>query len=284
MQLARIGTPGAEQPIVMDAGIAYDLRSLTTDIDGAFLADDGIARTRDALANGALPSIAGNVLEAARFGSPVARPGMLMCIGLNYRKHAEETNAEIPDQPILFQKATRCVTGPDDDVLIPRTSVKTDWEVELAVIIGKEASYLASPDDAANVIAGYAISNDVSERAFQIEHGGQWTKGKSCDTFNPLGPYLVPADEIDGQSLALELWVNDELRQSSNTDDMIFSIDHLVWYLSQYMVLEPGDVINTGTPSGVALGLPGEPYLRAGDEMRVRIEGLGEQRQTVGAA
>ncbi|MGA9278261.1 fumarylacetoacetate hydrolase family protein, partial [Ilumatobacter sp.] len=223
-------------------------------------------------------------LDGERYGSPVARPGMLMCIGLNYRKHAEETGAEIPGEPILFSKASRCVIGPNDDVLIPRKSHKTDYEVELAVVIGTTASYLDSPDHALEHVAGYTIANDLSEREFQLERGGQWVKGKSCDTFNPLGPWLVPVDELDGDSLGLELSVNGEVRQRSNTDDMIFGIRHLVWYVSQFMVLEPGDVINTGTPEGVALGRADEPYLREGDEIRVAIEGLGEQRQTVGQA
>ena len=271
--------------VIDDDGRAFDLSGLTAptggDIDGRFLADDGIARTRAALAAGELPGVS---IDGERIGAPVARPSMLMCIGLNYRTHAEETGAKIPTEPILFAKASRCVIGPDDTVLIPRKSVKTDWEVELAIVIGREASYLDSPEEAMDHIAGYAISNDVSEREFQIERGGQWVKGKSCDTFNPLGPWLVPADEVDGNNLALALWVNGEQRQNSNTNDMIFDIGHVVWYLSQFMVLEPGDVINTGTPHGVALGLPGQPYLREGDTMRVVIEGLGEQNQTVGQA
>lgn len=282
MKLARIGPAGAERPVVIDDdGSCYSIAELIDDIDGAFLSTGGIDRVRQALSDGSLPEID---IANERFGSPVARPGMLMCIGLNYRAHAAETGADVPAEPILFAKATRCVIGPDDEVLIPRTSTKTDYEVELAVVIGKEASYLESPSASSEYIAGYAIANDVSERAFQIERGGQWVKGKSCDTFNPLGPWLVPADEVDAQSLDMALWVNDELRQQSNTDDMIFDVDHIVWYLSQFMVLEPGDVINTGTPAGVAMGLPGQPYLRDGDEVRLTIEGLGEQRQRVGQA
>ncbi len=282
MKLARIGQPGAEQPVVInDEGTCYSISELTNDIDGAFLSNGGIDRVRVALSGGSLSEID---VSAQRFSSPVARPGMLMCIGLNYRAHAAETGAEVPTEPIIFAKATRCVIGPDDDVLIPRTSTKTDYEVELAVVIGREARYLESPSESSQYIAGYAISNDVSERAFQIERGGQWVKGKSCDTFNPMGPWLVPADEVDVRDLDMALWVNDELRQQSNTDDMIFDVDHIVWYLSQFMVLEPGDVINTGTPAGVAMGLPDQPYLRAGDEIRIVIEGLGEQRQRVGQA
>jgi len=282
VKLARIGKPGEEHPIVLDdAGVAFSLAALTKDIDGSFLADDGIARVRAALSEGDLPSVETN---GVRLGSPVARPGMLMCIGLNYRRHAEETGAEVPTEPILFAKASRCVIGPNDSVLIPRNSTKTDYEVELAVVIGAAASYLESPASAAAHIAGFAIANDVSERAFQLERGGQWVKGKSCDTFNPMGPWLVPADEIDAQQLDMKLWVNGEQRQNSNTDDMIFGIDHIIWYLRQFMVLEPGDVINTGTPQGVAMGLPGQPYLREGDEVRLSIEGLGEQIQKVGQA
>lgn len=276
MKLARFGDVGSEHPVVVDDDKVYSLRSITDDIDGEFLSTDGIARARDALSAGTLEPFD---VDGQRIGAPIARPGMLMCIGLNYRKHAEETGADIPAEPILFMKATRCVVGPNDDVMIPRGSTKTDWEVELAIVIGRRAHYLESPADAMSHIAGYTISNDVSEREFQIERGGQWVKGKSCDTFNPLGPYLVPGDEIDGQQLAMSLSVNGEVRQDSNTDDMIFPIDHLVWYLSQFMVLEPGDVINTGTPSGVALGLPDMPYLRDGDVVRLSIEGLGTQTQ-----
>jgi len=282
VKLARIGNPGEEQPIVCDnAGRTFALAALTDDIDGAFLANDGIARSRAALSAGDLPSVE---TDGVRFGSPVARPGMLMCIGLNYRRHAEETGAEVPAEPILFAKAARCVIGPNDSVKIPRNSTKTDYEVELAVVIGTEASYLESPAAAAAHIAGFAIANDVSERAFQLERGGQWVKGKSCDTFNPMGPWLVPSDEIDAQHLDMKLLVNGEQRQNSNTDDMVFGVDHIIWYVSQFMVLEPGDVINTGTPEGVAMGLPGQPYLREGDEVRLSIEGLGEQIQTIGQA
>jgi len=282
VKLGRIGNPGEEQPIVLDdSGTAFSLAALTRDINASFLADDGIARAREALLAGDLPPIE---TDGVRLGSPVARPGMLMCIGLNYRRHAEETGAEVPREPILFAKASRCVIGPNDSVLIPRNSTKTDYEVELAVVIGAEASYLESPAAAAAHIAGFSIANDVSERAFQLERGGQWIKGKSCDTFNPMGPWLVPADEIDAQNLDMKLWVNGEQRQNSNTDDMIFGIDYVIWYLSQFMVLEPGDVINTGTPEGVAMGMPDQPYLREGDEVRLSIEGLGEQIQNVGQA
>lgn len=278
MQLLRIGDRGAERPAVRDDdGTVYDLSSVTGDIDGAFLAGDGIARARAALAEGALPQLpAGD----ERVGAPIARPGKVVCIGLNYRDHAAETGSPLPEEPIIFMKAPNTVIGPNDTVLVPRGSVKTDWEVELGVVIGREARYLDSPEDALDAVAGYAISNDVSEREFQLERGGQWDKGKSCETFNPLGPWLVPADEIDDPGkLGLRLWVNGEQRQDGTTADLIFGIGHIVWYLSQFMVLEPGDLVNTGTPAGVAMGMPGQPYLRAGDVVELEIDGLGRQRQ-----
>jgi 2-keto-4-pentenoate hydratase/2-oxohepta-3-ene-1,7-dioic acid hydratase in catechol pathway len=223
--------------------------------------------------------------QIGRFGPPVSGIGKIVCIGLNYRDHAAETEAELPAEPIVFLKTADTVIGPDDEVLIPRRSVKTDWEVELAVVIGTEARYLGSPADSAACIAGYAISNDVSEREFQLERGGQWDKGKNCETFNPLGPWLVTADEVsDPQALGLRLWVNDELRQNGNTKNMAFGARFLVHYLSQFMVLRPGDVINTGTPAGVALGSAEVAFLTAGDVVRVEIDGLGAQRQVFGQA
>jgi 2-keto-4-pentenoate hydratase/2-oxohepta-3-ene-1,7-dioic acid hydratase in catechol pathway len=228
-----------------------------------------------------LPDLA----EPAAFAAPLERPGKIVCVGLNYLDHADETGARPPAEPILFLKAGDTVVGPTDDVLIPPGSVKTDYEVELAVIIGRRARYLASVSDAAEVIAGFAISNDVSEREFQLERGGQWDKGKNCETFNPLGPWIATADEVsDPQSLALRLWVNGELRQDGSTKNMIFGVDHLVWYISQFMTLHPGDVINTGTPAGVALGRPDGAFLRAGDVVELQIDGLGRQRQTFRAA
>ena len=204
-----------------------------------------------------------------------------MCVGLNYRDHARETGQEPPAEPVIFMKASNTVVGPYDDVLIPRGSTKTDWEVELAIIIGAAARYLPDPAAAQDCIAGYCISNDVSEREFQLERGGQWDKGKSCESFQPLGPWLVPADAIpDPQALTLKLSVNGTRRQDGSTANMIFGVNHLIWYLSQFMVLEPGDVINTGTPAGVALGLPGTPYLRDGDVVELEIDGLGRQAQT----
>ncbi|MEV4616074.1 fumarylacetoacetate hydrolase family protein [Kitasatospora sp. NPDC049258] len=279
MKLLRIGTPGEEVPAVRDGdGRTFAISGLTGDIDGAFLASRGIDKVRAALARGVLPALD---IAGLRIGAPVARPGKVVCIGLNYRDHAEETGAPVPARPVVFLKDPSTVVGPYDHVLMPRGSTKTDWEVELAVVIGREARYLADPADAAEVIAGYAISNDVSEREFQLEYSGQWDLGKSCETFNPLGPWLVTPDEVgDPQALGLRLSVDGESRQDGNTKNMIFDVAHIVWYLSQYMVLRPGDVINTGTPAGVALGLPGTPYLREGDTVELSIDGLGTQRQT----
>ena len=283
MRLLRMGPAGAERPAVLDADSALrDLTSLTADIDGAFLASDGVSRVSAALASGGLPR-----LDAAgqRVGAPVARPGKVVCIGLNYRDHAAETSVEPPAEPVVFMKASNTVVGPDDTVLVPRGSVKTDYEIELAVVIGRTARYLADVAEARRVIAGFAIADDVSERAFQHERGGQWDKGKSCETFNPLGPWLVTPDEVgDPQNLAMRLWVNGGLRQDGHTKDMIFSVFHVVWYLSQFMVLEPGDVINTGTPAGVAFGANDFPYLRPGDVVEAEIDRLGRQRHVVGQA
>ncbi|MEU1423935.1 fumarylacetoacetate hydrolase family protein [Kitasatospora sp. NPDC005751] len=279
MRFLRIGPAGKEVPAVLgEDGRVFALSALTGDIDGAFLASGGIDRARAALAAGELTPLDPAGL---RTGAPVARPGKVVCIGLNYRDHAKETGAAVPDRPVVFLKDASTVVGPYDRVLIPRGSTRTDWEVELAVVIGREARYLASPADAADHIAGYAISNDVSEREFQLDYSAQWDLGKSCETFNPLGPWLVTPDEVgDVRALGLRLAVNGEVRQDGDTKDMVFDVPYLVWYLSQYMVLRPGDVINTGTPAGVALGLPGTPYLRAGDTVELGIDGLGTQRQT----
>jgi 2-keto-4-pentenoate hydratase/2-oxohepta-3-ene-1,7-dioic acid hydratase in catechol pathway len=283
VQFLRLGEPGSERPAVRHDGSTYDLAPLTADVDGRFLDGGGIAATRAALAAGELP-----VLDEAglRVGPPIAAPGKVVCIGLNYRDHAEETGAEIPAEPVVFLKTADTIVGPYDEVLIPRKSVKTDWEVELGIVIGRTARYLESDADALACVAGYALSHDVSEREFQIERGGTWDKGKNCETFNPLGPFLVPADEIaDPQRLALRLWVNGELKQDSSTKNMIFPVAGVVRYLSQFMVLRPGDLINTGTPAGVALGQPEpKPYLREGDVVELEIEGLGRQKQTFGQA
>ncbi|MET9847343.1 fumarylacetoacetate hydrolase family protein [Streptomyces ossamyceticus] len=283
MKLLRVGAPGEERPAVRtDDGRLLDLSAVTADIDGAFLGSGGVERARAALEAGGLPELDPGGL---RIGAPVARPGKIVCVGLNYRDHAAETGAAIPERPVVFMKDPGTVVGPHDEVLVPRGSVKTDWEVELAVVIGRRARYLEDPDEAAGVIAGYAVSHDVSEREFQLDYSSQWDLGKSCETFNPLGPWLVTADEIDDpQDLQLRLSVNGVKRQQGHTRDMIFPVHQVVAYLSRYMVLEPGDVINTGTPAGVALGLPGTPYLRAGDTVELEIDGLGGQRQTFGQA
>ncbi|MFI1769667.1 fumarylacetoacetate hydrolase family protein [Streptomyces sp. NPDC020800] len=283
MKLLRVGPVGEERPAVRDDnGRVFDPGGVTADIDGAFLARGGIDTARRALAAGVLPEIETSGL---RTGAPVARPGKVVCVGLNYRDHAEETGAPVPQRPAVFMKAPCTVVGPNDTVLIPRGSVKTDYEVELAVVTGRTTRYLESPDESLVNVAGYAISNGVSEREFQLERSLQWDLGKSCETFNPLGPYLVPADDVgDPRDLGLHLSVNGLPRQDGHTKDMIFDASYLVWYLSRHMVLEPGDVINTGTPAGVALGLPGQPYLRPADVVEVAIDGLGSQRQEVAAA
>ena len=279
MRLARIGQPGSEVPAASGPdGVWRDLRGVVDDLDGGALAD--LDRVRAALEAGDLPELA-----PGRYGPPLARIGKVVCIGLNYRDHAAETGGKIPPEPILFLKTPDTVVGADDDVRIPRGSTETDWEVELAVVIGREARYLAGQADAAGCIAGYAISNDVSEREFQTRRGGQWDKGKNCETFNPFGPWVLTADEVpDPQALGLQLQVNGRPRQNGSTSDMIFGVHHLVWYVSQFMVLRPGDVINTGTPAGVAMGQPDKPYLRAGDVVELSVDGLGTQRQTMVAA
>jgi 2-keto-4-pentenoate hydratase/2-oxohepta-3-ene-1,7-dioic acid hydratase in catechol pathway len=283
MRLMRLGQPGSEIPAVLTAeGSHLDLRPLTSDIDGAFLAGPGLDQARAAVAAGTLPALDATGL---RVGPPVARPGAVLCIGMNYAAHAAETGAAPPERPVLFYKAPNTVVGPDDTVLNPRGATKLDWEVELAVVIGTRVRYLESAQQALDHVAGYAISNDVSERYFQIEiSGGQWSKGKSCETFNPLGPWLVTADEVaDPQALGLRTWVNGDARQASTTRDMVFTVAELIYQLSQVTVLEPGDIINTGTPQGVALS--GRfPYLVAGDTIEMEIDGLGRQRQLVAQA
>lgn len=280
MRLMRVGAVGAERPVVLDdGGRAFDLSGVTNDIDGPFLAADGVARVRAALAAGELPVAD---LDGERIGAPVARPPAVVCVGMNYAAHAAESGAAPPQHPVIFYKHPNTVVGPNDDVILPRGAAKVDWEVELGIVIGRRARYLSSPDDAFAYIAGYVLSNDVSERALQLEvSGGQWSKGKSCETFNPLGPWLVPADEIGNpQALGLRSWVNGEVRQDSNTADMLFSVATLVHDISQYTVLEPGDLVNTGTPQGVALS--GRfPYLSVDDVVEIEIDGLGRQRQVV---
>ena len=276
MELRRLGPLGAEKPALVGDGVTYRLESLTDDITGAFLADGGIEKAAAALAAGDLPVWEG--AESERIGAPIARPEAVICIGQNYAEHAAESGAEPPSTPIVFFKHPNTVVGPNDEVPIPPRATKVDWEVELGVVIGRRASYLKDEQEALDVIAGYVTSHDVSERDFQIaESGGQWSKGKCAENFNPVGPSLVPAAEIEPQALRLWSSVNGEARQDSTTSDMIFTVAQLVHHLSQYMVLSPGDLINTGTQQGVALS--GRfPYLTDGDVVEMGIEGLGEQR------
>ncbi|MER7843849.1 fumarylacetoacetate hydrolase family protein [Kitasatospora sp. NPDC096077] len=283
MKLLRVGPPGAERPVVLgEDGTAYDLSGRARDLDGAFLAGLDTAALAREVAAGVLPVVD---LAGLRVGAPVARPGKVVGIGLNYRDHAAEAGAAIPAEPVIFLKPSSTVVGPYDEVLVPRDGEKTDYEAELAVVIGRTARYLDSHAEAAGVIAGYTIANDVTERAFQFERGGQWDKGKSAETFTPLGPWLVTADEVaDPQALALRLWVNGEQRQHGDTAEMIFPVLELVRYASRFMVLEPGDVIITGTPAGVTLGRPGTPFLAPGDVVEIEIDGLGRQRQVLGKA
>ncbi len=280
MKLLRVGPAGDERPALLDAGgTLRDLSGLVPDIDGALLADEAaLDRIRAAADSGELRALDG---EGLRTGPPVARIGKIVCIGLNYHDHARETGAEPPSEPVIFFKAADTVVGPEDTVLVPRGSVKTDWEVELAVVIGRTARYLESAEEGLAHVAGYAVAHDVSEREFQIERGGTWDKGKNCETFNPLGPWLVTADEVaDPQDLPLRLWVNGELKQDGTTAEQIFPVGEVVRYVSRFMTLYPGDVINTGTPAGVAMGRPEpKPYLRAGDVVELEIGGLGRQRQ-----
>ena len=280
MKLLRVGEPGSEKPAMLDGeGTIRDLSGVVDDIAGPVLSDEGLSKLRELDAS-TLPEVGGD----QRHGPCVGGIGKFICIGLNYSDHAAETGMPIPEEPILFFKATTAVCGPNDEVLIPRNSQKTDWEVELGVVIGKTARYV-SEEDAVDHVAGYCVINDVSERAFQIERGGQWVKGKSADTFGPIGPWLVTRDEVaDPQALAMWLEVDGKRFQDGSTATMIFGVRHLVHYISQFMTLEPGDVISTGTPPGVGMGQKPQIYLKEGQVMRLGIEGLGEQRQSVGQA
>jgi 2,4-didehydro-3-deoxy-L-rhamnonate hydrolase len=276
MQFARIGAPGAEAPAVLIDDKYYSLEPVTADIDADFWESGGPARAATAVASGVLPELS---VDGARIGSPIARPSSVICIGMNYAAHAAESGSEPPAVPIIFHKAPNTVAGPYDPVAIPRGSTKTDWEVELGVVISKRASYLGSPEQAREHIGGFVTINDISEREFQLEvSGGQWSKGKSCAGFCPTGPYLVTPDEVDAGDLRLRSWVNGEARQDSSTRDLIFDVEKIVYDLSQYLVLEPGDLICTGTPEGVALS--GRfPYLKEGDVVEIEVAGLGRQRQ-----
>jgi 2-keto-4-pentenoate hydratase/2-oxohepta-3-ene-1,7-dioic acid hydratase in catechol pathway len=280
MKLLRFGPSGSEQPgVELSNGARLDVSSFGSDYGEEFFQSNGIGRLSAWLDEhkSGLSQIPGE----ARIGAPIARPSKIVCIGLNYRKHAKESGMAIPSEPVVFFKATSAISGPYDDVILPKGSEKSDWEVELAVVIGKKASYV-SEEDAMDYVAGLMLHNDLSERAFQLERDGQWVKGKSCDTFAPLGPYLVPIDAIDDpQNLRLQLWLNGRLIQDGNTVDFIFDIPQVISYLSQFMTLLPGDVVSTGTPHGVGLGFDPPFYLRAGDIMELSITGLGKARQRV---
>lgn len=281
MRFARIGERGHEVPVVVVDGRYRDLRSLTLDIDAAFWESDPVDLVSRALAEGTLPELP----EAAdaRIGAPIARPGAVVCVGMNYAAHAAESGSLPPEQPVIFLKVPNTVAGPNDEVVLPRGGDKTDWEVELGIVIGQETSYLDSPEEAAAHIAGFVLVNDLSERRFQLEvSGGQWSKGKCAPGFTPTGPWVVTPDEVDAGDLRLRSFVNGAPRQDSSTGDMIFSVAHIVWHLSQFMTLEPGDLVLTGTPEGVALS--GRfPYLQPGDEVEISIDGLGAQRQRFAA-
>jgi len=282
MYLMRTGAVGAEKPVArIDDETYVDLSDVVTDFDEAFFGTGGLDRVRPVVAERVA---AGQVSRFAgeRVGAPIARPHQILCIGLNYRDHAAESGMAVPDEPILFTKSPNTLVGPNDDVRIPRGSTKPDWEVELGIVIGRRTSYLDSVEEARDAIAGYLVVNDVSERAFQLERGGQWAKGKSAETFNPAGPWLATADEID-DVLALDMWldVNGVRRQTGNTKTMIFDPYVIVHYLSQFLVLEPGDLINTGTPPGVGMGFTPPVWLRPGDVMELGIRHLGTQRQRV---
>jgi len=277
MKLLRYGPKGQEKPGIVDAkGVVRDLSGLVYDIAGDVLTDQGLAGIADADLS-SLPAV-----EVDRYGPCVGGVGKFVCIGLNYSDHAEESGLEVPPEPVIFAKATSAICGPNDTVEIPRGSKATDWEVELGVVIGKEAKYIDEAD-ALDHVAGYCVINDISERDFQNKRAGQWTKGKSADTFGPIGPWLVTKDEVsDPQNLSMYLDVNGKRRQDGNTNTMVFGVAHLVSYLSQFMSLQPGDIISTGTPPGVGMGIKPEPvYLKVGDNMELGIEGLGVQHQRV---
>ena len=281
MKLIRFGTAGKEKPGVIINEKRYDVSSIVSDYNESFFENDGLETLKKALqSNPVLPEVDENI----RLGSPVARPSKIICIGLNYVDHCRETNAPIPTEPIIFFKSTTSLCGPDDDLIIPKNSTKTDWEIELAFVVGKKASYVEE-EDALDYVAGYALLNDYSERAFQIEMGGQWAKGKGCDTFAPLGPFLATQDEIeDVNNIPMWLTVNGKKFQNSNTSNLVFKIPFLVHYLSQFMTLLPGDVISTGTPPGVGLGIKPDPiYIKPGDIIELGMDGLGSSKQVAKA-
>ena len=281
MKLIRFGTAGKEKPGVIINEKRYDVSSIVSDYNESFFENDGLETLKKALqSNPVLPEVDENI----RLGSPVARPSKIICIGLNYVDHCRETNAPIPTEPIIFFKSTTSLCGPDDDLIIPKNSTKTDWEIELAFVVGKKASYVEE-EDALDYVAGYALLNDYSERAFQIEMGGQWAKGKGCDTFATLGPFLATQDEIeDVNNIPMWLTVNGKKFQNSNTSNLVFKIPFLVHYLSQFMTLLPGDIISTGTPPGVGLGIKPDPiYIKPGDIIELGMDGLGSSKQVAKA-
>jgi 2,4-diketo-3-deoxy-L-fuconate hydrolase len=279
MKLLRFGKPGKEKPGLEVNGLRYDVSHLVDDYTEDFFAGDGINMLQAAFD----PKVATPVDPANRLGAPVCKPGKIICIGLNYHKHAEESGMAAPAEPVVFFKATSSLTGPNDPIIIPKNSRKTDWEVELALVIGKRANYIGQ-EEALEYVAGYVLHNDISEREFQLERGGQWVKGKSCDSFAPIGPYLVTRDEIpDPNHLGLWLKVNGKTMQEGNTKDFIFNVQEVISYLSQFMSLMPGDIISTGTPEGVGLGLDPQVFLKAGDVVELGIDGLGTARQMVKA-
>lgn len=278
MRLIRFGSAGAERPGILDEhNIRRDLSDRFRDWDRKFFNDGGLEKLNEYLSINPRPTAVG---DDERWAAPIARPGKVICIGLNYSDHAKESNMAIPQEPIVFQKGSNTVVGPYDPIIIPRGSEKTDWEVELGVVIGKDARYLQTKAAAEDHILGYCVVNDVSERAFQLERGGQWTKGKSCDNFSPTGPWLLTADEVtDVHNLGLKLNVNNQTMQDGNTKNLIFDVYHIIHYLSQFMTLEAGDLILTGTPAGVGLGMKPPLYLKAGDIVELSVDGLGEQKQ-----
>ncbi|MGN8070841.1 fumarylacetoacetate hydrolase family protein [Mucilaginibacter sp. 22184] len=277
MKLIRFGAIGQEKPGVILNDKKYDVSAFSEDYTEQFFATDGVARLAAFIKDKQLPEVA----DSIRLGSPIVRPSKIVCIGLNYADHAKETNAPLPPEPVIFMKATTAIVGPNDNIVIPKNSVKTDWEVELAVVIGKKASYV-DEGDAMNYVAGYVLHNDVSEREFQLERNGTWDKGKGCDTFAPLGPFLATPDEIaDPHNLRLWLKVNGKTLQDGTTSNFIFNLPHLISYTSQFMTLLPGDIISTGTPAGVGLGMKPPFYLKPGDVVELGIDGLGESKQNV---
>ncbi|MFK7922887.1 MAG: fumarylacetoacetate hydrolase family protein [Bacteroidia bacterium] len=276
MKLIRFGPKGQEKPGILVDGIRKDCSAHFQDWDRSFFQANGLEELQKLLRKEELPAVG----QDERWGAPIARPGTILCVGLNYSDHARESGLEPPEEPVLFMKSTNTISGPYDSVQIPRLSQKTDWEVELGIVLKRDALYLENEAEAADCIAGYCVVNDLSEREFQLERSGQWVKGKSCPGFSPVGPWLSTADEVaDPSDLPMKLWVNDDLRQDGNTKTMIFSPTYVIWYVSQFMQLEAGDLISTGTPPGVGLGMKPPTYLKVNDEVRLTIAGLGSQKQ-----